>query len=111
MNWQSAMPYPINKVDQICTRLSQLADEEGLTRVDLLATMVARRVQPLQHRPDLICQMGDRRDLCRLSMKELRPHHVARWLNLISVGQMDEGEWRWGKDPYVREHPAPVTGG
>ncbi|KAE8818042.1 hypothetical protein D1007_04141 [Hordeum vulgare] len=47
LNWQSALPYPIDEVDQICTRLTQMADEEGLPGVDLLATMVARLIQPL----------------------------------------------------------------
>ncbi|KAE8818300.1 hypothetical protein D1007_03930 [Hordeum vulgare] len=101
-NWKYALPYLIDVVDQICTRLAQLAEKEGLTRVDLLAIMVPRPVQPLQHRPHLICQMGDRRDPCRLSMKELRLVHVASQVNLISAAQMDEGEWQWGKAPTIR---------
>ncbi|KAE8784581.1 hypothetical protein D1007_41817 [Hordeum vulgare] len=81
---------------------------EGLTAVDLLATMVLHRVQSLQCRPHLICQMGGRHDPCRLSTKELRAHHVARRVNLISDNQMDEDEWSWGKAPYERDHPAPM---
>ncbi|KAE8779538.1 hypothetical protein D1007_47434 [Hordeum vulgare] len=50
---------------------------EGLTAVDLLATMVSHQVEPLQHCPHLICQMGDRHDPCQLSAKELHVHHVS----------------------------------
>ncbi|KAE8792691.1 hypothetical protein D1007_32738 [Hordeum vulgare] len=102
-NWNSDLPYPIDEVDLICSRL---AEKEGLTGMDLLTTMVAHRVEPLQHRSYLICQMGDRRAPCRLSTKELGPVHVARRVDLISATHMDEGEWQWGKAPYDRQHQA-----
>ncbi|KAE8807406.1 hypothetical protein D1007_16180 [Hordeum vulgare] len=106
---ESSLPYPIDEVDQICARLTQMADEKGLTSMDLLATMVACRVQPLQRHPHLIYHMGGSRDPCRLSMKELRLVHMARRVNLISAAQMGEGEWRRGNAPYGWDHPAPMS--
>ncbi|KAE8806133.1 hypothetical protein D1007_17735 [Hordeum vulgare] len=80
LNWKSVEPQAIEEVDQLCTRLPQLTDLEGLTAVDLLTSLVAHRVHLLQHRPHLIRQMGGRRDPCRLSTKDLRAVHVARRL-------------------------------
>ncbi|KAI4977998.1 hypothetical protein ZWY2020_014552 [Hordeum vulgare] len=62
------LPKPIAEVVQICTHLDNMKIR-GLLGRDLLTTMVSRRVLPLQRRSHLICQMGGRRDPCRLSTK------------------------------------------
>ncbi|KAE8774518.1 hypothetical protein D1007_53075 [Hordeum vulgare] len=108
LNWKSTLPKPISEVKQICAHL-EILKARGLQAADLLATMVARRILPVQHRPHLICQMGDRYDPCRLSTKNLRASRVAYHVNLISSASMDEGgEWEWGMPPYNRSHPAPM---
>ncbi|KAE8767064.1 hypothetical protein D1007_61619 [Hordeum vulgare] len=82
----------------------------GLLARDLLATMVARRVLPLQRRPHLICQMGGLHDHCWLSTKNFRAGAVARNVNQISSTNMDDGgDWELGMAPYGRNHPAPLV--
>ncbi|KAE8818988.1 hypothetical protein D1007_03193 [Hordeum vulgare] len=90
LNWKMELPPVVEEVGGICTRLEQMFEVEGLTAVDLLATMVSRR-------PHLICQMSGRHDPWRLSTKELWVHWVPRWVNLISDNPMDEDDWSRGK--------------
>lgn len=53
-NWKTDLLHPVAEVKFMCARL-ELLEAEGLTAVDLLGTMVARRVLSLQRRPNLIC--------------------------------------------------------
>ena len=90
----------------ICAHLD-LLKAKGLFARGLIATMVARRVLPLQSRPHLICQMGGWHASCRLSTKNLRADRIAQLVNLISSTSMDDGGvWEWGMTPYDRDHPA-----
>ncbi|KAE8779183.1 hypothetical protein D1007_47820 [Hordeum vulgare] len=108
LDWKVTLPKPINEVAQVCAHLDNLNISSLLAR-DLLATMVARRVLPLQRRPHLICQMGGRHDPCQLSTKNFRVGAVARNVNLISAANMDEGgDWEWGMASYDQNHLAPV---
>ncbi|KAE8776607.1 hypothetical protein D1007_50719 [Hordeum vulgare] len=92
LNRKSELPHSAVEVEPICTRLVQMVDVYGLKAVDLLATMVSCRVQPLRHRSHLIYQMGGQHDPCWLSRKELRAHHVRRQVNLISATLMYEDD-------------------
>ena len=110
-NWDAKTPRPHPEVALICAHLDIL-EKSGLLGRDLLATMVVRRILPLQRRPHLVCQMSGRLDPCRLSTKRFTPGAVARRVNLISIARMDDrGEWTWGMSPFSRAHPPPVVGG
>ncbi|KAE8813176.1 hypothetical protein D1007_09683 [Hordeum vulgare] len=67
-NWKATLPKTIAEVAQICAHLNNM-NIRGLLGRDLLATMVPRRVLPLQRWPHPISQMGGRRDPCQLSTK------------------------------------------
>ncbi|KAE8799597.1 hypothetical protein D1007_24976 [Hordeum vulgare] len=71
LNWQSDLPHPASKVKLIYTPL-ELLKVEGLTATDLLATMVAHRILPLQCGPHLICQISTRHERCQRATKEQR---------------------------------------
>ena len=93
----------------ICAQLDIL-EKSGLLGRDLLATMVVRRILPLQRRPHLVCQMSGRLDPCQLSIKRFTPGAVAQRVNLISTARMDEGgEWIWGMASFNRVHPPPMV--
>ncbi|KAE8772322.1 hypothetical protein D1007_55706 [Hordeum vulgare] len=107
-NWDAKTPRPHPEVALICAHLDILG-KSGLLGRDLLATMVVRRILPLQRRPHLVCQMSGRLDPCRLSTKRFTPGTVARRVNLISTARMDEGgERTWGMSPFNRAHPPPM---
>ncbi|KAE8769959.1 hypothetical protein D1007_58354 [Hordeum vulgare] len=107
-NWDVKTPRPHPEVALICAHLDILG-KSGLLGRDLLATMVVRRILPLQRRPHLVCQMSGRLDPCRLSTKRFTPGAVARRVNLISTARMDEGgEWTWGMSLFNRAHPPPM---
>ncbi|KAE8788624.1 hypothetical protein D1007_37188 [Hordeum vulgare] len=107
-NWKTLLPKLIDEVKLICAHLDDLK-VQGLLARDLLATMVACRILPLQRQLHLICQIGGRHDPCWLSTKNFRAGAVARNVNLISSANMDEnGDLDWGMAPYDRSHPAPV---
>ncbi|KAE8805969.1 hypothetical protein D1007_17880 [Hordeum vulgare] len=107
-NWDAKTPKPHPEVALIRAHLDILR-ESGLLGRDLLATMVVRRILPLQRRPHLVCQMSGRLDPCRLSIKRFTPGAVARRVNLISTARMHEGgEWTWGMSPFNRAHPPPM---
>ncbi|KAE8772900.1 hypothetical protein D1007_55038 [Hordeum vulgare] len=107
-NWDAKTPKPHPEVALIRAHLDILR-ESGLLSRDLLATMVVRRILPLQRRPHLVCQMSGRLDPCRLSTKRFTPGAVARRVNLISTARMDEGgDWTWGMSPLNRAHPPPM---
>ncbi|KAE8810707.1 hypothetical protein D1007_12507 [Hordeum vulgare] len=107
-NWDAKTPKPHPEVALIHAHLDILG-KSGLLGRDLLATMVVRRILPLQRRPHLVCQMSGRLDPCRLSTKRFTPGAVARRVNLISTARMDEGgEWIWGMSPFNRAHPPPM---
>ncbi|KAI4972710.1 hypothetical protein ZWY2020_003635 [Hordeum vulgare] len=92
----------------LCAHLDILG-KSGLLGRDLIATMVVRRILPLQRRPHLVCQMSGRLDPCWLSTKRFTPGAVARRVNLISTARMDEGgEWTWGMSPFNWAHPPPM---
>ncbi|KAE8778476.1 hypothetical protein D1007_48610 [Hordeum vulgare] len=76
-NWDAKTPRPHPEVALICTHLDIL-EKSGLLGRDLLATMVVRRILPLQRRPHLVCQMSGRLDPCRLSTKRFTTGTVAR---------------------------------
>ncbi|KAE8812376.1 hypothetical protein D1007_10741 [Hordeum vulgare] len=107
-NWDAKTPRPHPEVALICAHLDILG-KSGLLGRDLLATMVVRRILPLQRRPHLVCEMSGRLDPCQLSTKRFTPGAVARRVNLISTARMDEGgEWTWGMSPFNRAHPPPM---
>ncbi|KAE8802513.1 hypothetical protein D1007_21697 [Hordeum vulgare] len=107
-NWDAKSPRPHPEVALICAHLDILG-KSGLLGRDLLATMVVRRILPLQRWPHLVCQMSGRLDPCRLSTKRFTPGAVARRVNLISPARMDDGgEWTWGMSPFNRAHPPPM---
>ncbi|KAE8789888.1 hypothetical protein D1007_35851 [Hordeum vulgare] len=107
-NWDAKTPKPHPEVELIRAHLDILR-ESGLLGHDLLATMVVRRILPLQRRPHLVCQMSGRLDPCQLSIKRFIPGAVARRVNLISTARMDEGgDWTWGMSPFNRAHPPPM---
>ncbi|KAE8802310.1 hypothetical protein D1007_21855 [Hordeum vulgare] len=107
-NWDAKTPKPIPEVALICAHLDILEKSSLLGR-DLLTTMVARQIPPLQRRPHLVCQMSGRHDPCWLSTKRFTPGTVVRRVNLISIAHMDEsGEWTWGMSPFNRVHPPPM---
>ncbi|KAE8808777.1 hypothetical protein D1007_14871 [Hordeum vulgare] len=62
-NWDTKTPRPHPEVALICAHLDIL-EKSGLLGRDLLATMVVRRILPLQRRPHLVCQMSGRLDPC-----------------------------------------------
>ncbi|KAE8805961.1 hypothetical protein D1007_17872 [Hordeum vulgare] len=98
-NWKKLLPKLIDEVKLICAHLDNLK-AKGLLARDLLTTMVARQILPLQWRPHLICQMGGPQDQCWLSTKNHRAGTVAWNVNLISSANMDEGgDWDWGMPP------------
>ncbi|KAE8772250.1 hypothetical protein D1007_55758 [Hordeum vulgare] len=106
LNSKMDLTHPAVEVKLLSARL-EILEAEGLTSIDLLATMVAHRILPLQRLPHLICQMGGRHNPCGLSMKVLRASSMAARVNLISSASMDEGdEWEWGKAAYDRANPA-----
>ncbi|KAE8783369.1 hypothetical protein D1007_43136 [Hordeum vulgare] len=108
LNWDAKTPKPIFEVALICAHLNIL-EKGGLLGRDLLTTMVACRIPPLQRRPHLVCQMSGRHDPCRLSTKRFTPGAVARRVNLISTARMDEsGEWTWGMSPFNRTRLPPM---
>ncbi|KAE8787555.1 hypothetical protein D1007_38492 [Hordeum vulgare] len=110
LNWDAKTPKPISEVALICAHLDIL-EKGGLLGRDVLTTMVARWILPLQRRPHLVCQMSGRHDPCRLSTKRFTPGAVARRVNLISTACMDEsGEWTWGMSPFNRPRPPPIVG-
>ncbi|KAE8776051.1 hypothetical protein D1007_51386 [Hordeum vulgare] len=107
-NWDAKTPKPHPQVALILAHLDILR-ESGLLGHDLLATMVVRRILPLQRRPHLVCQMSSRLDPCRVSIKRFTPGAVARRVNQMSTARMDEGgEWTWGMSPFNRAHPPPM---
>ncbi|KAE8769120.1 hypothetical protein D1007_59337 [Hordeum vulgare] len=107
-NWDPKTPKPHPEVALMCAHLDILG-KSGLLDRDLLATMVVRRILPLQRRPHLVCQMSGRLDPCRLSAKKFNPGAVARRVNLNSTARMDEGgEWTWGMPPFNRAHLPPM---
>ncbi|KAE8771425.1 hypothetical protein D1007_56691 [Hordeum vulgare] len=107
-NWDAKTPKPHPEVALIRAHLDILM-ESGLLGRNLLATMVVRRILPLQRLPHLFCQMSGRLDPCRLSIKRFTPGAVVRRVNLISTARMDKGgEWTWGMSPYNRAHPPPM---
>ncbi|KAE8788170.1 hypothetical protein D1007_37868 [Hordeum vulgare] len=107
-NWDAKTPKPHLAVALIRAHLDILG-KSGLLGRDLLATMVVRRILPLQRRPHLVYHMSGRLDPCRLSTKRFTPGAVARRVNLISTARMDEGgEWTWGMSPFNRAHPPPM---
>ncbi|KAE8809051.1 hypothetical protein D1007_14489 [Hordeum vulgare] len=107
-NWDAKTPKPHPEVALIRAHLDILR-ESGLLGRDLLATMMVRRILPLQRRPHLVCQMSGRLDPCWLSTKRFTPGAVARRVNLISTARMDEGgEWTWRMSPFNRAHPPPM---
>ncbi|KAE8782235.1 hypothetical protein D1007_44411 [Hordeum vulgare] len=107
-NWDAKTPKPHPEVALIRAHLDILR-ASGLLGRDLLATMVLRRILPLQRRPHLVYQMSGRLDPCRLSIKRFTPGVVARRVNQISTAHMDEGgEWTWGMSPFNRAHPPPM---
>ncbi|KAE8782854.1 hypothetical protein D1007_43732 [Hordeum vulgare] len=67
-NQKASYPKPIAEVEKIRAYLKTMKTR-GLFGRDLLTTMMTRRILPLQRRQHLICQMGGRRDPCRLSTK------------------------------------------
>ena len=81
-----------------------LTQSEGLTRPDLLAAFVARRVLPLQGRPHMICQMSGHWDPSRVCTKEMPHEEVAYMVNYLVNCNLKE-EWQFGKDPYSRATP------
>ncbi|KAE8815009.1 hypothetical protein D1007_07724 [Hordeum vulgare] len=107
-NWDGKTPKPHPEVALICAHLDILG-KSGLLGRDLLATMVVRRILPLQRRPHLVCQMSGWLDPCRLSAKRFTPGALTRRVNLTSTARMDEGgEWTWGMPPFNRAHPPPM---
>ncbi|KAI4990591.1 hypothetical protein ZWY2020_038954 [Hordeum vulgare] len=107
-NWDAKSPRPHPKAALIRAHLDILG-KISLLGCDLLATMVVRRILPLQRRPHLVCQMSGRLDPCRLSTKRFTLGAVARRVNLISTARMDEGgEWTWGMSPFNRALPPPM---
>ncbi|KAE8795349.1 hypothetical protein D1007_29779 [Hordeum vulgare] len=110
LNWAVKLPKPIPEVAQIGAHL-EILEKGGLLGRDLLTTMVTRRIQPLQRRTHLVCQMSGRHDPCRTSTKRFTPSVVALRVNLISTARMhDSGNWSWGMTPYNRSRPPPVVG-
>ncbi|KAE8788605.1 hypothetical protein D1007_37313 [Hordeum vulgare] len=104
-NWDAKTPKLIPEVALICAHLDIL-EKGSLLGHDLLTTMVALRILPLQRRPHLVCQMSVRFDLCRLSTKRFTRGAVARRVNLISTARINEsGEWTWGMSPFNRTRP------
>ncbi|KAI5005640.1 hypothetical protein ZWY2020_032883 [Hordeum vulgare] len=107
-NSDAKIPKTIPEVALICAHLDVL-EKSGLLGRDILTTMVARRILPLQRRPHLVCQMSGRHDPCRLSTKRFTPDTVARRVNLISIARMDESkECTWGMSSFNRAHPPPM---
>ncbi|KAE8816337.1 hypothetical protein D1007_06190 [Hordeum vulgare] len=78
-NWYAKTPRPHPEVALICAHLDIL-EKSGLLGRDLLATMVVRRILPLQRWPHLVYQMSGRLDPCWLSTKRFTPGAVARRL-------------------------------
>ncbi|KAE8814403.1 hypothetical protein D1007_08474 [Hordeum vulgare] len=85
-NWDVKTPKPHPEVALIRAHLDILREsgplirahldilrESGLLGRDLLATMLVRRILPLQRRPHLVYQMSGRLDPCRLSTKRFTP--------------------------------------
>ena len=85
-------------------RLQVMIQSEGLTRSDLLAVFVARRVLPLQSRPHLICQMSGQLDPSRMCTKDMPHDEVAHMVNYL-VNCKLSAEWWFGKEAYSRAHP------
>ncbi|KAE8803213.1 hypothetical protein D1007_20989 [Hordeum vulgare] len=72
--------------------------------------MITRRILPLQRRPHLVCQMGNRYDPCWLFTKNFTASAVAQGVNQISTARLDDsGNWEWGLVPYNRAHPPPMV--
>ncbi|KAE8777095.1 hypothetical protein D1007_50202 [Hordeum vulgare] len=81
-NWDAKTPKPHPEVALIRAHLDILR-ESGLLDRDLLATMVVRRILPLQRRPHLVCQMSGRLDPCRLSIKRCSRPFRGPFLSLL----------------------------
>ncbi|KAE8819049.1 hypothetical protein D1007_03030 [Hordeum vulgare] len=105
-NWQAKYPRPIPEVAQIGAYLDSLKGR-GLLGRDLLTTMITCRILPLQRRPHMICQMGNRYDPCLLSTKNFTTNAVARDVNQISTARLDDnGDWEWGLSIFFFEPAA-----
>ena len=89
-------------------RLRVMIQLEGLTRSDLLAAFVVRRVLPLQGRPHLICQMSGQLDPSRMCTKEMPHAEVALMVNYLANCKLTD-EWQFGKEPYSRANPPPTV--
>ena len=108
-NWGYCPKKPSKEMEKICGRVGELTKNEGLKPADLIAAFIARRVLPLQRQEHRICDMSGRHDPTRMSTKELSPVGIVHRVNYISKAGLKEGEWRFGKEPYHRENPAPAV--
>ena len=89
-------------VDEV---LSELLKQD-FNADDLLYTMVARRVCPLQRRVHKIYDMSGLLDPTRLSRHQLNRSDVMKRVRAIATSTLKD-DWLWHVKPYHRARPAP----
>jgi hypothetical protein len=73
---------------QLCSRRISKLVFSGLTGADTIHCWISRRIQPLQHRPSLMCEYSGVGDPQRYSKEELSAEEIElRIRNIIKVGR------------------------
>ena len=108
LNWDYDPKELVPEINQIHKAIIQLKDSEGMSSDDLLATFISRRISPLQRRVHKICHMSGRHDPTRMTTFELTKPEIRRRVKAIARTSMTD-DWKWGKEPHDRAHPAPAV--
>ena len=94
------------EIECVFARMRHLQASEGLVAADLVASFIARRVQPLQKRSHWMCDVSFRRDPTRTSTSDMTPQQVVQRVNAIADFKLPD-YWWFGMEPYCRNLPAP----
>ena len=105
-NWGVKVGHGDIELDKMASRVRQLHEEEGLEAADLVAGLILRRVQPLQHRPPRMCDMTNHRDTTRTSTFKLTEDQVRKWVRALADVEVSD-TWWFGKKPYSRRMSPP----
>ena len=86
-------------------RLQRLVDS-GLSSRDLTLSWMSRRLLSLRAREHKMCFYSGPRDPTRTSMEILPLKELRDWASVVMTDKIGKN-WRFGWEPYTREHRAP----
>ena len=106
--WGYYPKHLLQEVLNLCARVLEMREWEGLTGTDLIIAFIRFRVLPLQQRCHLIGQMTGLQDPDHISNLWLAADHVTRRVNDISKARLRD-DWEFGNPSYSQVNPAPVV--